>query len=322
MARIIADLRNGFCFRLIKNSRKILFFCKNTIHSEILKEFSQYNIICTKDYYNHHYKKNETQNIILDSNSNFHSYTEDFHNIAIEICKTAELQPMLICIETDEDPSCPFEEIKLDDISIDIKNFRYELNHLATADLQLKNAENSQIMAFGCKFGGHEHYAILVNNPLKEEVPLVRIHSSCYTGDLLASLRCDCRDQLQESIKIMNETSGILLYIMQEGRGIGLTNKILAYNLQQKENLDTVESNFAVGFEDDERSFIPAAKILEYLQKTNINLLTNNPKKAEDLSSIGIKINDIVPTTFSPHQYNEEYLKVKAEKMGHNFKKS
>jgi GTP cyclohydrolase II len=115
----------------------------------------------------------------------------------------------------------------------------------------------------------------------------------------------------------MNKTSGILLYIMQEGRGIGLANKIQAYELQQSCGLDTVESNLALGFEGEERSFIPAAEMLKFFKKTEINLMTNNPKKGEDLLTNGIIVKELTPTYFKPHKENQAYLQIKKEKMGH-----
>ena len=314
-ARIISDLRNGFCVCLVENARKTFFFCRNTIHPETLATLQHYNIITTKEWYNHHYNANAKSNVVLNADFTFQRNTTPLEDIALQITKTAELQPIIISTETE--PQVPFETVDINDLSFDIKSFRYEITLMAKSKIQLHNAPNSEIYAFSSKFGGHEHYAILINDPLKEASPLVRIHSSCYTGDLLASLRCDCRDQLQESIALMNKTSGILLYIMQEGRGIGLANKILAYNYQQEQNLDTVESNFAVGFKDDERSFLPAFTILQHLGKKSIRLVTNNPKKANDLTQFGIDVTETVPTYFSPHEHNQEYLQVKKDKMGH-----
>lgn len=328
ISRVISDLRNGFCVCLVKNARKTFFFCKNTIHPEILKEINDCKVVTTKEFFNIHYKGDaagvQSQNVVLsqvksESGERWFSFernSDDVENFAIQLTKTAELQPILIETETAIE-GIPFEVVNFDDFAFDIKTFQYEISFIAKADIQLAHAPKAEIYAFGSKFGGHEHYAILVNNPLKEENPLVRIHSSCYTGDLLASLRCDCRDQLQEAITFMNNSSGILLYVMQEGRGIGLANKIKAYNLQQEQGLDTVESNFAVGFEDEERSFLPASKMLEFFGKHAVRLITNNPKKANDLETLGIKVLETVPTYFNPNEFNAEYLKVKKEKMGH-----
>lgn len=314
-SRVISDLRNGFCVCLVKNARKTFFFSQNTIHPEVLMKIKKYSIITTKEYFNFHYNENSNANVVLAEDYVLQRSTNEMEDIALQMLKTAELQPIAIMAE--EEPAVPFETIDIDDINFDIKNFRYEISFLAKSKIQLNHAPSSEIYAFGSKFGGHEHYAILINNPLQEEHPLVRIHSSCYTGDLLASLRCDCRDQLQESIAFMSKTSGILLYIMQEGRGIGLANKILAYNFQQEQGLDTVESNFAVGFEDDERSFLPAFKILEYLGKNSIRLVTNNPKKVQDLAQFNITVVETVPTYLKPNEHNQEYLHVKKNKMGH-----
>ncbi len=328
ISRVISDLRNGFCVCLVKNARKTFFFCKNTIHPEILKTIHDCKVVATKEYFNHHYRGDaagvQSENVVLsqvvsDSGERWFSFeknTNDVENFAIQLAKTAELQPILISTETVIE-GIPFETINVNDIDFNIQTFQYEIAFIAKANIQLAHAPKAEIYAFGSKFGGHEHYAILVNNPLEEENPLVRIHSSCYTGDLLSSLRCDCRDQLQEAIAFMNNSSGILLYVMQEGRGIGLANKIKAYNFQQAQGLDTVESNFAVGFEDEERSFLPASKMLEFFGKSAVRLITNNPKKSKDLENLGIKVLETVPTYFNPNEFNAEYLKVKKEKMGH-----
>ena len=169
-----------------------------------------------------------------------------------------------------------------------------------------------------------EHYIIKIGNPEKDKAPLVRIHSSCYTGDLLASLRCDCREQLQETIKFIAENKeyngGYVLYLMQEGRGIGLENKIEAYRLQQEGGLDTVDSNLALGFGEDERNFTPAFKLLQFLKIKDICLITNNPKKGEDIKHFGINVVKTIPTFFKPNEYNSEYLHIKETRMNHSFK--
>lgn len=320
LARIIADLRNGFCMSIVKNARKTLYFAKDTIHIEVLKALPKHEILTTKEWFSFNKKEERLQNVILNENLDFLQNASDCDDLAIKIVKIAELMPMLIKIDGENfQPEVPFENIDFNEINFEVRDFQCEISLISKAQIQLSVAQNCEIYIFGSKYGGHQHYAILVNNPIVEKVPLVRVHSSCYTGDLISSLRCDCGDQLKNAIAEMNKSSGILLYIMQEGRGIGLANKIKAYELQQSCELDTVESNTAIGFEDDERSFVPAAKILEYFGKNEINLLTNNPKKAEDLSSLGIKILKTTPTCFNPHKENEEYLKVKQEKMGHRF---
>jgi GTP cyclohydrolase II len=319
LARTIADIRNGFCMLIVKNASKTFYFTKNTIHPDVLTNLPNYEIVTTKELYNFNNKsENSAFNVVLKNDMSFSCNANDSDNMAIQIAKIAEIQPVLLKI-TDQNytPEVPFETINYDDINFAINHFQYELTFLAKAKIQLSIAQNCEIYAFGSKFGGHQHYAILVNNPLLEQTPLVRVHSSCYTGDLISSLRCDCGDQLKNSIIEMNKTSGILLYIMQEGRGIGLANKIKAYELQQSCGLDTVESNLALGFEGEERSFIPAAEMLKFFKKTEIKLMTNNPKKGEDLLTNGIMVKELTPTYFKPHKENQVYLQIKKEKMGH-----
>lgn len=149
---------------------------------------------------------------------------------------------------------------------------------------------------------------------------LVRVHSQCLTGDSFASLRCDCGDQLHQSMKMVGKNgSGIIIYLNQEGRGIGLTNKIKAYELQDK-GMDTVQANQALGFASDLRNFKVAADILKYLGITSINLLTNNPDKKGQLSEFGIKILKRIPLEIKPNKINLKYLKTKKQKLNHQLK--
>jgi GTP cyclohydrolase II len=162
-----------------------------------------------------------------------------------------------------------------------------------------------------------EHLAIRYGDH-QDKVPLVRLHSECMTGDVFGSNKCDCGDQLKESIKMFSKEGGILLYLRQEGRGIGLYNKLDAYFLQEK-GFDTVEANQLLQFEDDLRDYEAAAQMLKALNVNSIRLITNNPKKVEQLESYGIKIIERVPTgLFIKHQ-NLKYLKTKKEKSGHIF---
>ncbi|HWY79338.1 MAG TPA: GTP cyclohydrolase II [Candidatus Sulfotelmatobacter sp.] len=166
-------------------------------------------------------------------------------------------------------------------------------------------------------FIDNKEHAILSMGSLEEQPVLARIHSQCLTGDTLLSLRCDCREQLHQSMqKIAQKGSGILLYLNQEGRGIGLANKIKAYALQEK-GLDTVEANHAIGFSPDIREYEIAADILHDFGINRINLLTNNPNKIEQLMIHGIHINKRIPLEITPQQYNKQYLKTKKLKMNH-----
>jgi GTP cyclohydrolase II len=146
------------------------------------------------------------------------------------------------------------------------------------------------------------------------ETPIVRVHSECLTGDALGSLKCDCGDQLQYALKMINENGGMVIYLRQEGRDIGLFNKVNAYNLQDK-GLDTVEANHQLGFEADMRNFDIVSDILKHFNISKIKLLTNNPKKLNEIKDI--EIVERIPIKMESNQYNENYLQTKKEKMGH-----
>ncbi len=174
-----------------------------------------------------------------------------------------------------------------------------------------------QIVAFYNNKDEKEHVAILHGDVYdKQNVP-VRLHSECLTGDAIGSLRCDCRDQLIGSLKkVAAMDNGIVLYLRQEGRGIGLVNKMKAYQLQDF-GLDTVEANLALGFRDDERDYAIAAHMLRSLCVKSIRLITNNPRKIDGLKKYGTIITDRIPIMIEPNEYNRKYLKTKMEKSGH-----
>jgi 3,4-dihydroxy 2-butanone 4-phosphate synthase/GTP cyclohydrolase II len=146
----------------------------------------------------------------------------------------------------------------------------------------------------------------------------VRVHSSCITGDILGSLRCDCGDQLHNAMKMVEkEGKGAILYMMQEGRGIGFYNKLKAYKLQE-EGMDTVDANLALGFKADQRDFGIGAQILRDLNISKLKLITNNPKKRAALQGYGLEIVENVPIEVLPNPFNQSYLETKRDKMGHN----
>jgi GTP cyclohydrolase II len=192
---------------------------------------------------------------------------------------------------------------------------------VAEAAVPLHDAPDARILAFRAADGGIEHLAILVGAPEAVQeaggAPLVRLHSECFTGDLLGSLRCDCGPQLRGAIaRMAREGAGVLLYLAQEGRGIGLVNKLRAYALQDA-GLDTLDANRALGWGADERSFLVAAAMLEQIGIGRVRLLTNNPAKVAALAACGVAVVAREPHAFAPNGVNDAYLRTKARRFGH-----
>lgn len=180
---------------------------------------------------------------------------------------------------------------------------------------------NFELVAFKQSSTGEQHLALVKGTWLKDEPILVRVHSSCFTGDILHSLRCDCGEQLQKAMEMVEaEGKGIILYMNQEGRGIGLLNKLKAYKLQE-EGKDTVEANLALGFKNDQRDYGVGAQILRYLGATKLRLMSNNPKKRAGLLGYGIEIVESVPIEIVPNEHNHFYLETKRDKLGHEILK-
>ncbi|MBO5025618.1 MAG: bifunctional 3,4-dihydroxy-2-butanone-4-phosphate synthase/GTP cyclohydrolase II [Bacteroidaceae bacterium] len=174
-----------------------------------------------------------------------------------------------------------------------------------------------RIIPFRQKSNGLEHVALLKGEWTKDDPVLVRMHSSCMTGDIFGSMRCDCGDQLHKSMELIEkEGKGLIVYLNQEGRGIGLMNKIAAYKLQE-EGYDTVDANIHLGFDPDERDYGVGAQILRELGVGKIRLLTNNPVKRVGLEGYGLEIVENVPIEITPNEYNERYLHTKKDRMGH-----
>ena len=186
----------------------------------------------------------------------------------------------------------------------------------AVADLPTKFG-TFHIVGFWNDRDGKDHVAIVKGDPFgKEDVP-IRMHSECLTGDALGSLRCDCRDQLTSALRFIGkQETGMVLYLRQEGRGIGLLNKLRAYGLQD-EGLDTVDANIALGFRDDERDYSIAAHMLGLLQVRSVKLMTNNPKKVEGLRELGVNVSGRQPHVIPANEHNQFYLETKAARSGH-----
>ncbi len=186
-----------------------------------------------------------------------------------------------------------------------------------TAEVPTAIARNSQFHIFRPNISGEEHYAVEIGKINRSKPTLVRIHSACFTGDVLGSLKCDCGPQLQAATNMINDQGeGILIYLNQEGRGIGLANKIRAYSLQDQ-GFDTVEANHRLGFDDDERDFQLGACILKEMRVTSIRLITNNPSKISTMNKYGINVVERVPLNVGQNKTNRRYLETKARKSGH-----
>lgn len=176
-----------------------------------------------------------------------------------------------------------------------------------------------KLVAFKEKNSSNEHLALLKGEWEKDEPVLVRVHSSCFTGDILGSLRCDCGEQLQKAMEmVQREGKGAILYMNQEGRGIGLLNKLKAYRLQE-EGMDTVEANLHLGFQMDQRDYGIGAQMLRHLNITKLRLMSNNPKKRVGLIGYGLEIVENIPIIAAPNPHNERYLQTKRDKLGHEF---
>jgi 3,4-dihydroxy 2-butanone 4-phosphate synthase/GTP cyclohydrolase II len=178
-----------------------------------------------------------------------------------------------------------------------------------------------KLIAFKEKGTNNEHLALIKGSWEPEEPILTRVHSSCFTGDIMGSLRCDCGDQLHAAMQMVEkEGKGVILYMNQEGRGIGLLNKLKAYKLQE-EGMDTVDANLHLGFGMDDRDYGVGAQILRYLGITKLRLMSNNPRKRAGLHGYGLEIVETVPIRISPNPHNEKYLQTKRDRLGHEILK-
>jgi GTP cyclohydrolase II len=242
------------------------------------------------------------------------------------LAKTARLLPAAVIAGLRDEAAADLDAwaLRHDLLSVDAGDVfqflataaRY-LKPVADARVPLMGVEDAHMVAFRPQDGGHEHYVVKLGEPQPGAAPLTRLHSACFTGDLLGSLRCDCGDQLRGAIgEIAAAGGGLLLYLAQEGRGIGLVNKLRAYALQDR-GFDTLDANEQLGFDADERVYLPAAQMLRALGFTSVRLLTNNPDKVAGLSRAGIAVAERVPHAFPSNRHNEDYLRTKLSRGGH-----
>jgi GTP cyclohydrolase II len=249
--------------------------------------------------------------------------------VALQLAKFARLLPAVIMVPVSlktvvekTSQMSSFSNLAPIDIS-DITNYpkmlAYSLKPVSQAQVPLAGIGMSQFMLFRGADGSTEHLAVVVGDPKLSEPVLVRLHSACLTGDIFNSLKCDCGDQLRNTIKTMAQSGGgILIYLAQEGRGIGLANKLRAYQLQAV-GFDTVDANEMLGFEDDERRYEAAAEMLRQLDVRQVRLMTNNPRKLQALEKEDIEIVGRVAIMGSINPHNEGYLTTKAKRAGHLF---
>ena len=249
---------------------------------------------------------------------------------AVDLCKLAGLYPAgaLMEIMNDDGSMARLPELQvfakehnLKIISIkDLIAYRLRKESLIEVGNQVDMPTkygHFKLIPFRQKSNGLEHMALIKGHWEEDEPVLVRVHSSCATGDILGSMRCDCGEQLHKSLEMIErEGKGVVIYMQQEGRGIGLMNKIAAYKLQE-EGLDTVEANIHLGFKPDERDYGCGAQMLRYLDIHKMRLMTNNPTKRVGLEAYGLEIVENVPIEVTPNQYDYRYLKTKQERMGH-----
>ncbi len=245
----------------------------------------------------------------------------DIHRAGIALAKRAHLLPAALVL--------PMARAQAERFALDYGLNKIEasdllglekvtaLHEVSAARVPLEVSEQGRVHVFRPRDGGEEHYAIEIGNPNRDAPVLSRLHSACFTGDLLGSLKCDCGPQLRAALaQIGEEGAGVLLYMNQEGRGIGLANKMRAYALQDQ-GFDTVEANHRLGFEDDERDFRLGAEILKAMGFNAVRLMTNNPAKVAMMESSGVAVTERVPLRVGQNPHNDEYLATKAKKSGH-----
>lgn len=244
----------------------------------------------------------------------------DLHRAAVALTKSAQLLPAALVVPVTDGLALAGREaltfLPLADLLPLLQSLSPQ-HEVVSARLPMRAAQAGRLHIFRPEDGDTEHYAVEIGSPARDQPVLARLHSACFTGDVLGSLKCDCGPQLNAALAQMGEAgSGVLLYLNQEGRGIGLANKMRAYSLQDQ-GFDTVEANHRLGFEDDERDFRIGAEILRRLGFGAVRLLTNNPRKISMMEGCGLHVVERVPLQVGKTAQNADYLATKAAKSGH-----
>ncbi len=241
----------------------------------------------------------------------------NLHREAIALAKDARLLPAMLLVPVTDTCEEALRDLACLDMTAGAPVGPDRFDRTISARLPMALAGAGRLHVFRPEDGGPEHCAIEIGTPDRSQPVLTRLHSACFTGDILGSLKCDCGPQLQGALAAMGrEGAGILLYLDQEGRGIGLANKMRAYALQDQ-GFDTVEANHRLGFEDDERDFRIGAAILRKLGVSSVRLMTNNPAKIAMMQAQGLVVTERVPLTVGHTHENAAYLATKANKSGH-----
>ncbi|UAT43293.1 GTP cyclohydrolase II RibA [Anaplasmataceae bacterium AB001_6] len=255
----------------------------------------------------------------------FFEEIKDLEYFAINLMRHAEQIPMSVVCDYNDflKNSDFFYDVSIKSLSSMSMEIFYEyiiskpeINLISKSSMVFQGIKESELLIY--QEGLKQHIVILFNRSLFND-PVIRVHSSCYTGDLLESLTCDCHSQLHKSLQYLKNTKdgGILLYLDQEGRGIGLSNKIKCYSLQNQHNVNTIDANKILGFADDLRDFRVVTSILEDLGLSSVKVITNNPEKIRMIEKGGIKVVDRVAADFIINDHNIDYLKIKKDYMGH-----
>ncbi|HKJ42829.1 MAG TPA: bifunctional 3,4-dihydroxy-2-butanone-4-phosphate synthase/GTP cyclohydrolase II [Sunxiuqinia sp.] len=249
---------------------------------------------------------------------------------AVDLARLAGLKPAGVLVEIMNEDGTMARLPELMEVAkkfdLKIVSIKDLITHLLKTESLIDRGEEVEmptkygdfrIIPFRQKSNGAEHVALIKGSWEENEEVLVRMHSSCMTGDIFGSYRCECGDQLHKSMELIEKAGkGVVVYMIQEGRGIGLMNKIAAYKLQD-EGMDTIEANIHLGFQADERDYGVGAQILRSLGVCKMKLMTNNPVKRVGIEGYGLKVTEIVPLEVPPNEYNQRYLKTKRDKMGH-----